>query len=567
MLVILSRKSFPMTLLPILSRELLSRSRSRATYWVRFAVALVGVLVCLESMGSAPPGAPVRMGRYVFNAVVAAAFLVSCSVCFLSADAISVERREGTLGLLFLTRVKVLDVLLGKLGSVGIISLGALLAFLPVLMIPILAGGVTGGEASRKALALLNTLFFALVAGLCASAASRERFRAVRGAVLMLVLVMVFPFLPYFIGIGRPVHLLTAFSPLVSLIAAGDLHYTSSPAFYWTSLLAVQAMTWMILVMAGLRLRRCGDDQAMEPHLSKAQAKLKPGATDEEQGGGLASWQPVRGESSPIEWLVFRQYGVSAGVWAVALLALAYEGWVPLARQPLGFPGKSVSWFFAGALGVVGALCGGVVVAWVSSRFFVGVRRSGELELLMTTPLGVETIVSEQWNVLKRFFAWPVLVMQAPMIPQILAGASSGGNALVASWQSQVTLFKILVVANTFLGACALCWLGLWFGLRARTQAGAIVWTVSMAKGLPALVNLVCSVLGNALFASPVVPMPVLYASLTWLPEMTVLVYYIWLIGLARHRLLGELAGIDPPTFRFGQSIVCALQGLKTRQW
>ncbi|MGH7968816.1 MAG: hypothetical protein ACREIC_08835, partial [Limisphaerales bacterium] len=243
-------------------------------------------------------------------------------------------------------------------------------------------------------------------------------------------------------------------------------------------------------------------------------------------------------------------------------------GWVPLARLPVGAPGASVSRFFAGALGVVGAFCGGIVVAWVASRFFVGVRRTGELELLMTTPLGVETIVSEQWNVLKRFFAWPVLVMQAPMLPQLLAGTQSLSNVLPASWQAQMTLFKILVLANTFLGACALCWLGLWFGLRSRTQAGAIVWTVSLAKGVPLLVTLLCSVMGGALFATTIQPASsAVYSSLTWVPELAILIYYIWLIGLARDRLLGELAGVEQPAFQFGESFLWSLNGLKTRQW
>ena len=101
----------------------------------------------------------------MFDGVIGVAFLLSCSACLVTADLISAERREGTLGLLFLTRIKRLDVLLGKLGSVGITSLCALVAFLPVLMIPVLAGGVTGGEAFRKGLALFGTLWFALAAG------------------------------------------------------------------------------------------------------------------------------------------------------------------------------------------------------------------------------------------------------------------------------------------------------------------------------------------------------------------------------------------------------------------
>jgi hypothetical protein len=530
-----------MTLLPILTRELLSRSRSRATYWTRFAVALVGILVCLESIANAAVGNPARMGHYVFNAIVFAAFLVSCSVCLLAADTISAERREGTLGLLFLTRVRPIDILLAKLSSVGITSLGALAAFLPVLMIPVLAGGVTGGEASRKGLALLNLLFFAMVVGLSASASQRERFRAVRGALLVLGAVLFVPFLPFAISAGGLFHLVSGLSPLVSLVWASEGHYTSSAKFFWGSLLSVQVLAWVLLTTAGIRLRRCaGQDSATGAF--KSPSRIQP-----ERAVGLGSWQPAKADSSPIEWLVFRQYGVSAGIWAIGVLALAYNGWVPLARPPLGVPGTAPSWFFAGAFAVVGGLCGGAVVAWVASRFFVSVRRTGELELLLTTPLGVETLVSEQWNVLKRFFVWPVLVMQAPLLPQILAGLTGAGttNGVTSTWQSHVTLFKALSLANTFLGATALCWLGLWFGSRARTQAGAIVWTVALAKGLPSLVTLFCSVLATGVLTSTTLLVPGLYATLTWIPELVILFFYIWLIQSVRRRLANKFESTE----------------------
>jgi hypothetical protein len=195
----------------------------------------------------------------------------------------------------------------------------------------------------------------------------------------------------------------------------------------------------------------------------------------------------------------------------------------------------------------VGGLCGGAVVAWVASRFFVSVRRTGELELLLTTPLGVETLVSEQWNVLKRFFVWPVLVMQAPLLPQILAGLTGAGTAsgVASTWQSHVTLFKALSLANTFLGATALCWLGLWFGSRARTQAGAIVWTVALAKGLPSLVTLFCSVLATGVLTSTTLLVPGLYAVLTWVPELVILFFYIWLIQSVRRRLTNRFESTE----------------------
>jgi hypothetical protein len=551
-----------MILLPILGRELRGRARSRATYWTRFAVGLAGVLICTQSLVSETFGKPALMGRLVFGGLLSAAFLVSCSACLLTADAISAERREGTLALLFLTRVRVTDVLLGKVGSIGITGLGALAAFMPVLMIPLLAGGVTGGEVARNALALIDLLFFSLLAGLCASAAQSERFRAVRSAVLLVLLGIVVPLFPFVVWGGTPAGYLGAPSPLMLVIAAGEKFYSGRPAYFWVSLVAVQIVAWCFLAWAGFRLRRAVADEGGVVIPRPAQPPKEAA-----RGVGLGVWQPEKNESSPVEWLVYRQYGVGAGIWGAALLALAYNGWVPLARPPFSGPGGAFSWAFAWPLGVVGGLIGGAMVAWVASRFFAGVRRTGDLELLMTTPVGAQSIVSEQWRVLKRLFTWPVLAMQAPMLPQLLS-ALTPPAAMSIPTHSHDTLYKLLSVANTFLGANALCWLGLWFGLKARTQAGAIVWAVALAKGVPSLVSLFGLVFGAAMLGSLSRAGSISYAAIAWLPETTNLLYLLWLIWLARRRLLGDLADGEPLPFDFRQSVqetASALGRLRTR--
>src|SRR2546426_9229858 len=45
-----------------------------------------------------------------------------------------------------------------------------LLAILPVMAIPLMAGGVTPGEVARMVWVLINTLFFSLAAGMLVSA-------------------------------------------------------------------------------------------------------------------------------------------------------------------------------------------------------------------------------------------------------------------------------------------------------------------------------------------------------------------------------------------------------------
>ena len=50
------------------------------------------------------------------------------------------------------------------------------------------------------------------------------------------------------------------------------------------------------------------------------------------------------------------------------------------------------------------------MVAVVASQFFYQSKRAGQLELLMTTPLGAAEIVTSQWRALKEMLTWPVAV-------------------------------------------------------------------------------------------------------------------------------------------------------------
>ena len=63
-----------------------------------------------------------------------------------TADCLSEEKREGTLGLLFLTDLKGYDVVLGKLVATSLNGLYAVLAAVPILALPLLMGGVAPGE-------------------------------------------------------------------------------------------------------------------------------------------------------------------------------------------------------------------------------------------------------------------------------------------------------------------------------------------------------------------------------------------------------------------------------------
>ena len=167
-----------MKLLPVAARELRVAARKRSTFWLRIIAALVAfVLGCgflaLHTWGV---GAGVmNVGRGLFGALTWLCLLAALAAgLFLTSDCLSEEKREGTLGFLFLTDLRGFDVVLGKLLATSLRGTYALLAVFPILALTLVMGGVSGREFWRAALALLNALFLSLAAGLFVSALSRD---------------------------------------------------------------------------------------------------------------------------------------------------------------------------------------------------------------------------------------------------------------------------------------------------------------------------------------------------------------------------------------------------------
>jgi hypothetical protein len=564
-----SRFTASMTFLPLIERELRLRARSSAGYWTRFAVGMAGVLICLPQLTSAAY-ATATIGRGVFNGLVSAAFLVICGVCLLTVGALETEQREGTLGLLLLTRVRVLDVLLGKLGSIGLTSVCVLVAFLPMLMLPVLSGGVSGGEVLRKELGLLNTLLFALAAGLFASACQKEHFKAARLAVLIVGTITLVPFLAGVMlgrsGLSTVPPLPVRLSPLVLLISAGDLPYRASRSSYWFSMVSLSAVSCVLLVGACVRLRRAvrGEGHAnrapewfrsvgtwvglyrVEPDADEGtNTHTEPHSRTESRAAQPRRRHAFAGQTSPVAWRVSRQRGLRAAFWAAAFLGFLYYGLFGFVFRFWGVSSVALaSWSFnLASAAVTGALC-----AWAASRFFVETRRTGELEVLLTTPVGARTIVSDQWKVLRRVIRWPLVLMLAPMLFQVLTlwFMLRGPSRL---WRFQYMFSIPLSAINTVLALIALCWMALWFGLRAGSQARAILWSVGIAKALPYGVAMVCSLVASVLMRPGMAPFSLAYFVVLLLPQVATLAFNLWLIRLARRRLAAELTAAQPALF------------------
>ncbi|MGD1085846.1 MAG: ABC transporter permease, partial [Verrucomicrobiota bacterium] len=106
-----------MTFLPIVGRELRVAARGRSTYYIRMATASIAVLIggmfLLFDLVTSSLGGGFSTTDVMFYTLSWYLFLV-CLLAgvFLAADSLSVERREGTLGFLFLTDLKGYDIVL-----------------------------------------------------------------------------------------------------------------------------------------------------------------------------------------------------------------------------------------------------------------------------------------------------------------------------------------------------------------------------------------------------------------------------------------------------------------------
>jgi hypothetical protein len=236
-------------------------------------------------------------------------------------------------------------------------------------------------------------------------------------------------------------------------------------------------------------------------------------------------------------------------LWFAAVIGFCHFGFYGMFGRFFGRGAGTVFLGISWSLGLVATGIMGSLFAWVASRFFIEARHTGELELLLTTPLGAQQIVSAQWDFLKRLVRLPVLVMLVPVVFQGLIMLSLGYRPS-GLWRLHYALSLFLSAANTVLSVGALCWLALWFGLRVIGQARAIFWTVLLADGLPWALSLGWSLLYRSLLTGVGSPVnswpgwPLLLAPLA--PQLASLLFYVWLIRVARWQLLEELAGAEP---------------------
>ena len=119
---------------PVVQRELRATARWPLGRWLRVGGALGGVIVLCSLWANFSVA---QLGTELFVRVhTLLLYLICALVPALTADCLARERREGTLGLLFLTPLTASGIVLGKTLVQVLRALTVWLAVVPVLTIP-----------------------------------------------------------------------------------------------------------------------------------------------------------------------------------------------------------------------------------------------------------------------------------------------------------------------------------------------------------------------------------------------------------------------------------------------
>ncbi len=470
-----------MIFLPVVARELRVAARRKGTYRTRMWAVLIATLVfgwnLLDFIKSHTAAS--AQGRPIFMALSGFAFLYCLFIgSRITADCLSEEKREGTLGLLFLTDLKGYDIIFGKLAATSMNAAYGLMAIIPLLALPMQIGGVTILQFGRMAVLLLNTLFFSLAVGIFVSAISRDERKAMFATVLGVLVVVFMPLVAAFMLASYFPHVferspenlwpVLCLSPAYAfewiLLSSSPFPFPFGPSSFWVSLAITHLLSWFLLYKASRILPRIWQSESPRGRLARWQEKI------EQWGYGSAgkrkSFRARLLDINAFLWLASRDRWKPRYVWLLVAAVAGMWVWSYMKYERMMFDIDTLvpSVFILNTF----------LKIWVASEAcarLVADRRAGALELLLSTPLSTREIIQGQWLALRRQFARPVLLL-----------------ILMEYWAVRHTVDRLPVLAGLsmlILDMLTLGWVSLWLGLRAKNTGRAILIAVTLVLIVP----------------------------------------------------------------------------------
>lgn len=458
-------------MLPIVQRELQVAARSSRLYAWRIRTGLLVILLAAGLIVSNQGGLRAAAAGGVFQVLSFFALLI----CLLegtrkAADSISEEKREGTLGLLFLTDLSGFDIILGKLSAALVRSFSVLFAFVPILAISLLLGGTTGSEFWRMVLVLFASLFASL--SLCLLVSTISYSGSITASLFALAGWTVIPFILQVARSNSILSWLSALSPFSLFSYSSEAYYSRDAKIFWFGLGANVLIAILSLCLASLILPRIWQDRP-RPQTRKNLGVRARNKNLERKGELL--------EQNPVAWLFLNEpaaRGVRSSAWlvaAVSCLSVVAVQWILpqfAATAPSG-----IEVIVPGIMTLLLVIVTSLWLARESSRNLAEARSNGALELILSTPINIKQVISGQWLALK-----PTL----RLVLVLLAAMTLGAILFSLAYQSYFGIFFVLKSAiQSSLGFFAIGWVGMWMALTSRSPGRAFFKTIMIGLVLP----------------------------------------------------------------------------------
>jgi ABC-type multidrug transport system permease subunit len=406
-----------MNFLPVIHRELCVASRRRETWRLRLVFGLAAMLAF--SFGMFWPHVSVQeRGKVVLICLAIAAFVLSLFTgAYLTADAVTAEKREGTLGLLFLTPLDGWQIILGKISTHSLQVGYALVGAFPVFFLPILLGSVLWAEVIRVLLVLLLTLALSLACGMFYSTILRDVRNAVLATAITMLLLTLLPWLQVLISEMAqspwPLYGLPQLSPMTALMFAFDSNYRvhaaqpgSGSILFWGSIAWLALANVASAALSGWllpRIWRKDERGAPQP---------EAGPSPREHPRRLLPAWALPMDSAPLLWLAARDLREARWLRVVRWLALVFFASM-LVSSAASREGQE-GWFIAAFCACYGLhLLTRLQWLMTATCRLHEDRQSGALEAILATPVSDAELIHAHSESFTRGFRRPLRLLLA----------------------------------------------------------------------------------------------------------------------------------------------------------
>jgi hypothetical protein len=426
-------------MISILHREMRVASRKRWTFRIRLWTNVIALIIA----------APLVLFYSGSNHAGAGVFKTLCIFSFwfcliqgvrLAANSISDEKREGTLGFLFLTDLRPIDIVMGKLFGIFLPMIQPLMAFLPTLAITILLGGVSGPEFFRAALVLGSVLLWTVSLGLFVSSMSRSTEETGKTTLILLLMLVG---IPWMLNSAYPnVGMLSPGSAFSGIFDAGYRMLSSS---FWGTILVTNFISASALFGAAYFLPRRWEEDKTPAPTKKSRFRFERKLSKQERSILL--------RRNPGELIAMMRAMPRIEQWIYSL-ATAVFGAMAIFSQvtlPLG----------------LGSILLLIRLASQASFPLFEARRSGAIEMILSTSLNPWLLIRGQMAALKRQFQIPFGILCATSLMLVFVSGQIG------------TFFGMGFFVVLMLGAAAVTSaVGMWLGLREKSPNVAFFKTI-----------------------------------------------------------------------------------------